>query len=229
MLRWMPKTRGDCADRLSARLVSDLVAWEGEASKRTNVRRKGLGKLKVAVAAFAADLLHARNHPEADGWVYRPLAKGSFTGKAVSSRDFRSIGDAWIACGLLEHEPGYIKTVESIPAILTRTRGKVSRFRATPTLVQTCAEYGVTPKSAGEHFRYPPPDIPGPHSRFAARWFLEGGGADIEVQPDKATCGPRTTRERTERLPRSTRHPWGNSQMAQAHLPRGRSARIRLE
>jgi hypothetical protein len=154
------KARGECADRLSARLVSDLVAWEGAASKRTNVRRKGLGKLKAAVAAFAADLLHARNHPEADGWVYRPLAKGSFTGKAVSSRDFRSIGDAWTACGLLEHKPGYIKTVEFDPGDPIRTRGKVSRFRATPKLLQTCAEYGVTPQGAGEHFRYPPPEHP---------------------------------------------------------------------
>jgi hypothetical protein len=131
--------------------MSELTGREQASGERKNTRGKGPRKLKSAVAAFVADLLHARNHPEADGWVYRPLAKGSFTGQAVSSRDFTSIREAWTACGLLEVKPGYTETVEFDPGDPIRTRGKASRFHATLKMLKTCAEHGVTPQDVSEH------------------------------------------------------------------------------
>lgn len=154
------RARGQHAKGLAMHLGDELVAWEAASGSRRNVRHTRLENLKDAIAAFTADLLHARNHPEADGWVYRPLAKGSFTGQAVSSRDFKSIIEAWTACGLLEHKPGYTQTTEFDPGERVRTRGKASRFRATLKLLQVCAGHGVTPQSAGEHFSYPPPEHP---------------------------------------------------------------------
>jgi hypothetical protein len=94
------KARGERATELVGRLVQDLTEWEVASGKRKNARRTRLEKFNAAVAAFAADLLHARNDPEADGWLYRPMAKESFSGQAVSARDFRSILDAWNACSL---------------------------------------------------------------------------------------------------------------------------------
>ncbi len=153
-------TKGEYAERLVTRLVDDITAWEAGSSERAYARRKRLEKLKVAVAAFVADLLNARNHPEAAGWVYRPLAKGSFSGQAVSARDFGSIRDCWIACDLLDLKPGYTQTVEFDPGDPIRTRGKAARFRATLKLLKVCAEHGVTPQNVGEHFSYQPPEHP---------------------------------------------------------------------
>src|SRR5262249_18819301 len=143
--------RGNHASALVTSLSDALTAWEQVSGKRKNVRHKGLENLKSAIGAFVADLLHARNHPDADGWVYRPLAKGNFTKQAVSARDFTSVRDAWVACGLLDYKPGYTETVEFDPGDHIRTRGKAARFRATPKLLQVCAEHGVTPQNVGEH------------------------------------------------------------------------------
>src|SRR5690242_16624140 len=60
-------TRGDHAYRLVTSLSNAVTAWERASGKRKNVRHKGLENLKGAIAAFVADLLHARNHPHADG------------------------------------------------------------------------------------------------------------------------------------------------------------------
>jgi hypothetical protein len=180
------RARGERAVGLVTSLASELTAWEHATGKRKNIRGKRLETLKSAVAAFTADLLHARNHPEADGWVYRPLAKSTFTGQAVSWRDFTSVKDAWVACGMLEVKPGYTETVEFDPGERTRTRGKASRFRASPKLLEVCAEHGVTPQNAGEHFSYPPPEHPlvlTASSRRVGSWKEAGPPMEFERTP----------------------------------------------
>jgi hypothetical protein len=173
------------ASRLVTSLSDALTEWEQVSGRRKNVRHKGLENLKGAIAAFVADLLHARNHPHADGWVYRPLAKGSFTKHAVSARAFMSVRDAWIACGLLGCKPGYTETVE-FDGDHIRTRGKAARFRATPKLLQVCAEHGVTPQNVGEHFTYPPPEHPlvlTRASRRVGRWKEAGSPMEFKRTP----------------------------------------------
>jgi hypothetical protein len=177
--------RGDHASRLVTSLSHAVTEWEQASGRRTNVRHKGLENLKGAIAAFVADLLHARNHPHAEGWVYRPLAKGSFTKQAVSARDFTSVREAWIACGLVECKPGYTETVE-FDGDHIRTRGKAARFRATPKLLQVCAEHGVTPQNVGEHFTYPPPKHPLVRtraSRRVGRWKEAGSPMEFKRTP----------------------------------------------
>jgi hypothetical protein len=188
--------RGNNASQLVTALSDTITAWEQASGRRKNIRRKGLENLKGASGAFVADLLRARNHPDADGWVYRPLAKGSFTKQAVSSRDFTSVRDAWIACGLLECKPGYTETVEFDPGDPIRTRGKATRFRATPKMLKLCAEHGVTPQNAGEHFTYPPPEHPlvlTRASRRVGRWKEAGSPMDFKRTP------------RTEKLERAVK------------------------
>jgi hypothetical protein len=53
------------ASRLVTSLSDALTEWEQVSGRRKNVRHKGLENLKGAIAAFVADLLHARNHPHA--------------------------------------------------------------------------------------------------------------------------------------------------------------------
>jgi hypothetical protein len=207
------RVRGECADRLVVSLVDELVAWETVAGRRKHARRKGLEKLKGATAAFVADLIHARNHPEADGWVYRSLAKGSFSGQAVSSRNFNSIVDAWTANGLVQHKSGYKQTVEFDPGEPIRTRGKAARFRATPKLLQVCADHSVTPQNVGEHFCYPSPEHP-----LVLRAASKRVGSYKEAGPEMEF--ERT--ERTEALEREVREL--NDFLAQ-HMIRGATHR----
>ena len=202
------KAKGHCPEELMQRLVTDLTAWETASGTRKNIRRNGLEKLRAAVAAFVADLLHARNHPEAKGWVYRSLSKESFSRHAVSFRDFKSIVKTWTARGLLERKPGYMPTIELDPGETVRTRGKASRFRARPELLLVCAEHGITPQNAGEHFHYPPPEHPlvlKAASRRDGPWKEAGRVMKFDRTP--RTEAPRTERQETERLPWSARHP----------------------
>jgi hypothetical protein len=55
---------------------------------------------------------------------------------------------------------GFKEPLEFDPGDQLRVRGKASRFRATPKLLANCAECGITPQNATEHFAYTPPEHP---------------------------------------------------------------------
>ena len=169
--------RSESAKGLIARLADELTNWETAFAARKNQRKGRLEKLQAAIGAFLADLLNACNHPEANGWTWRSLSKSGFTGHTVSFRDFDAIVSAWAACGLLERVAGFKEPVVFDPGDQLRARGKASRFRATPKLLLICAEYGVTPQNAGEHFAYRPPKHPlrlNASSRTVASWKEPG-------------------------------------------------------
>ena len=88
--------RTESAKRLIARLADELTNWETAFAHRKNQRKGRLEKLQAAIGAFIADLLNARNHPEANGWTWRSLRKSGFTGHTVSFRDFDAIVSAWV-------------------------------------------------------------------------------------------------------------------------------------
>jgi len=169
--------RSESAKRLITRLADELTNWESAFAHRKNERKGRLEKLQHAIGAFLGDLLNACNHPGANGWTWRSLSKSSFTGHAVSFRDFDAIVNAWVACGLVERVAGFKEPVVFDPGDQLRARGKASRFRATPKLLLICAEYGATPQNAGEHFAYKPPEHPlrlNASSRTVALWKEPG-------------------------------------------------------
>jgi hypothetical protein len=152
--------RSESAKRLMAHLADELINWETAFADRKNQRKGRLDKLQKAIGAFLADLLSARNHREANGWTWRSLHKGGFSGQAVSFRDFDAVVNAWLACGLVERVAGFKEPLEFEPGDQFRVRGKASRFRATPGLLAICAEYGVSPQNVAEQFAYKPPEHP---------------------------------------------------------------------
>ena len=169
--------RTESAKRLMARLADELANWETAFAHRKNQRKGRLEKLQAAIGAFIADLLNARNHAEANGWTWRSLRKGGFTGHTVSFRDFDAVVSAWVSCGLVERIAGFKEPVVFDPGDQLRVRGKASRFRATPKLLAICAEGGITPQNAGEHFAYRPPEHPlrlNASSRTVALWKEPG-------------------------------------------------------
>ena len=169
--------RSESAKRPIARLADELTNWETAFARRKNERKGRLEKLQAAIGAFLADLLSACNHPEANGWTWRSLSKSGFTGHTVSFRDFDAIVSAWAACGLLERVAGFKEPVVFDPGDQLRVRGKASRFRATPKLLALCAEHGIIPHNASEHFVYTPPERPlrlNASSRTVALWKEPG-------------------------------------------------------
>ena len=181
--------RSESAKRLIALLADELTNWETAFADRKNQRKGRLEKLQAAIGAFGADLLNARNHPEANGWTWRSLHKSGFTGQTVSFRDFNTVVRAWVACGLLERVAGFKEPVAFEPGDQLRVRGKASRFRATPKLLLICAEYGVTPQNAGEHFAYRPPEHPlrlNASSRRVALW--KEAGKPMKYTPTEETA-----------------------------------------
>jgi hypothetical protein len=154
-----------------------LTRWESAASFRKNERKGRLAKLQSAIGAFVADLLGACNDREANGWTWRSLNKTGFTGHTVSFRDFNAVVTAWLACGLLERVAGFKETIEFDPGDPIRVRGEASRFRATLKLLAVCAEHGITPLNASEHFAYRLPEHPlrlNASSRTVAHWKEPG-------------------------------------------------------
>lgn len=171
------KVRDVDAKRLVASLSDEVTRWETECASRKKERKAGLEKLRAAIGAFLADLLNAYNSQESEGWTWRSLSKSGFTGQTVSFRNFNVIVSAWLASGLLERVAGFKEAVVFDPGDQLRVRGKASRFRATPKLLTICAEYGVTPQNAGEHFVYRPPEHPlrlNASSRRVALWKEPG-------------------------------------------------------
>jgi hypothetical protein len=152
--------RSESARGLVARLADELTSWETEFAERKNKRKGRLEKLQAAISGFLADLLSARNHLETNGWTWRSLHKGGFMGHTVSFRDFDAVVTAWLACGLLERIAGFKEPLDFDPGDQLRVGGRASRFRATPKLLAICAEHGVTPQDASEHFAYRPPEHP---------------------------------------------------------------------
>ena len=64
---------------------------------------------------------------------------------------FNGVRTAWLEAGLIEHKPGY-------PGMLAfgnpgPMSGKLTRYRATPRLLEIAAGHGITPANVLEHFR----------------------------------------------------------------------------
>jgi hypothetical protein len=170
-LGWEPKTpkeerealgnaplatlRATPASAQAAALMHDLVERypRPQASKgKAYVRRKTLVPYGSAGAAFIADLLSAVKRDRSDGWVRCSLNKSDYTGQYVKWTMFDGIRKAWLEAGLIEHKPGY-------PRMLAMgnpgpTLGKLTRYRATPRLLEIAEGHGITPANVGEHFRF---------------------------------------------------------------------------
>jgi hypothetical protein len=125
-----------------------------EASGAVKTNRK---KLKLAVAAFLADLLSA------DGkWVYRSLKRDGFTGGPVGGNSFIPLQEAFRELGLVEHRPAVHQWTEGFdgsPQALVSKRW-ASRYRATDKLMALAAEHGINSENVLDHFDYGLPKEP---------------------------------------------------------------------
>jgi hypothetical protein len=169
-LAWKPKTpkeerealgyaplatlRATPASQHAADLMRDLAERYSrpQASKgKANARRKTLVRYANAGGAFIADLLIAAANKRSEGWLRCSLNKSEYTGQYVKWTTFDGVRKAWLEAALIEHKPGY-------PGMLAFGNpgpawGKMTRYRATPRLLEIAEAHGITPANVLKHFR----------------------------------------------------------------------------
>jgi hypothetical protein len=138
------------AKALVHRLAEDYPRGAGKRGAKPYRQVKTLAAFELTIAAFLAELLAAHSDKWRGGWIRCSLKKKDFSGKAVTHANFTNVRDAWVAAGLVDEVkgyPGWFAFGNPGPS-----RGKMTRYRATPKLLATCAEYGITPKNVADHF-----------------------------------------------------------------------------
>jgi hypothetical protein len=157
-LRYAPlaNLKGHAVSEQATALVRHLahkyprVAQGSTRTKRTNKPRKLEPVFHRAIAAFLAELLASSAQEEAAGWLRLSLDKEKFKGALVTSRMFNGVRTSWRNAGLIEEQKGY-------PGMLKfgnpgPVRGRLSRFRATQSLLAICKRHGIAPAAVTEHF-----------------------------------------------------------------------------
>jgi hypothetical protein len=87
-----------------------------------------------------------------EGWLRCSLNKGDYTGQYVKWRMFDAVRQAFTEAGLVEHKPGYPGSYQfDNPAPMV---GKLTRYRATPSLLASCEAHGVTPANVRQCFQF---------------------------------------------------------------------------
>ena len=96
------------------------------------------------VEGFLGDLLQAQSSKDAQGWVYRPMRAGRFSGEEVGYKAFKYITERLIALKLVEVKPGWQKWDRNVfdlesggnagPSLTNHSYA--TRFRATEELLR---------------------------------------------------------------------------------------------
>lgn len=152
----------------AARLVDSLLVMltdsERENGQRKNKRGKQLDKLRAALGSFLGDLLGALGDRKAEGWTYRSMKTETFSGEDVSFRMFSAVVKGLEALGYIERQVGKMHWVackfEGPVVEPVQNGGIASQFHATKPLVDLALSFGITSKSAHEHFGASPPSNP---------------------------------------------------------------------
>jgi hypothetical protein len=138
-------------------LIDSLIEFlEGREEYKQVRKNKRSAKARVAVRrtmeGFVGDLLRAQQDQGSGGWVYRSMKANSFSGEAVSYRTFLAVLDSLV--NKIERKEGYQERSGPFdPGGPTLPiRGKASRFRATPMLLNWCSHSGIKIDEINRHF-----------------------------------------------------------------------------
>lgn len=148
------RTTGDDA-KLLVSTLNEAYPRPTKAGAEKGAYRPGVKRVAercAAIAAWLAELLMAADLEDGAGWLAVSLDKSRFKKPShpVSWRIFDGIRKPWVAAGLLEENTGFPGTLafgNPGPPV-----GRLTRFRATPKLLEMCARFGITMDNAHEHF-----------------------------------------------------------------------------
>jgi hypothetical protein len=147
--------KGQASTDVAAALVDFLDGAYPRASgakQKSSYLPGSLGvRRRQGIAALLSELLVAAAVESGAGWLMVSLNKNHFKRPApVSWRTFDGIRVAWVGAGLLEENTGYPGSLafgSPGPAV-----GRMSRFRATPRLLEICGQHGISLDNADRHF-----------------------------------------------------------------------------
>jgi hypothetical protein len=124
-----------------------VLAWELKNGGRTNQRRAALLQgFSKAVTSVLSELALAL---DAGHMVYRSKLRASFSGQAISYRNFTAVVAALEGLGEVEHTPGFHNRLWESGA---GGMGMASRWRPTATLAAYLRAAGIEPGTAQNHF-----------------------------------------------------------------------------
>lgn len=145
----------DNAHALVSALYERVTTHEKTTGKRKNARVKKADAYKKAIEGFVGDLLLAQTREKGGGWVYRSTRRESFTGDAVSYRQFKRLLDSLVDSNLIEMKKGFqprTKFSDSEGGGSMASRSWAPRFRANQALLKLAEQNGVYPSDAMQHF-----------------------------------------------------------------------------
>ncbi len=105
----------DSAHALVSALYEQVTSHEKTTGKRRNGRVKKADEYKRAIEGFVGDLLLAQAREKGGGWVFRSTRRESFTGEAVSYRQFKRLLDSLVDSNLIEMVKGFQRARLAIP------------------------------------------------------------------------------------------------------------------
>lgn len=139
----------------AARLFVKTVIETLEAQKIRKYARRGDLAAKFAKTAegFLGDLMLARMHPVAAGWVFRPLDNSHFRGSGTSYAHFVDLRADLEFLGLIERAPRFQTSRTGVfEDQRTRFNRGAPRYRATLKLIAMARDSGVDLDALGKHF-----------------------------------------------------------------------------
>ena len=134
-------------------LADMTIAEEAVREPRLRSRSKSqLDAFKLAIGALASDLIRNSDQKAAEGFCYRPLNRGGFSDTAASSRSFEKLLTLWVAMGLMEAVKGYYVRDDEDDDLGGGGRGYALRIRATSSLLELAASFGIGSRNIRTHF-----------------------------------------------------------------------------
>jgi hypothetical protein len=162
--------------------VHELVATT---ETRTRQRVARAAAFKRGLEGFLGDLMRAAGREVP--WVYHGVSPRHFTGDGVTYRHFIALRRILGSLGLLEEVAAVQDRYEFGPGEVA-WRGRATRFRATPKLVELAAACGVAAGEADNHFTRELPKRPlvlrGGSTRKPGRRKATGEVIKFDYTPD---------------------------------------------
>jgi hypothetical protein len=146
--------RTSCSSDAARLFVKTVIETLEEQRIRKYARRGGLAaKFAKTVEGLLGDLMLARMHPAAAGWVFRPLDNSHFEGSGTSYAHFAGLRADLEFLGLIERAPRFqLPRAGGLESQRTRFNRGAPRFRATLKLIAIARDAGVDLDVLGKHF-----------------------------------------------------------------------------
>jgi hypothetical protein len=145
--------RSRCLSDAARQFVNTVVETLEAYQTRKSVRRgTPAARFANTVEGFLGDLMLARDHPTAAGWVFRPFRNADFAGSGTSLSNFATLRADLEFLGLIERAPRVQPFGADAKSPRMRANSLAPRFRATFKLIAMARNAGVNLDALAKHF-----------------------------------------------------------------------------